>query len=303
MESEKASSTSVRQTQTYLRHLFQERGLRPKNKMGQNFLVDLNLIDFLVKNAEVTRNDMVLEVGTGTGSLTTALAAEAGAVLTVELDPSLHELVKETLGHNAHIRFVYGDILSGKNQLNPSVLDSLREGLRKFPGNRLKLVANLPYVVATPVISNLLLTDLPFERMVATVQSEIADRLVATPSCKEYGALAILVQSVADVEILRRLPPAVFWPRPKVESAIIRIHPSAAKRAQVGDVQRLRIFLRDLYSHRRKNLRGALASFPGKRWAKAEVDLQLNKLGIDGNRRAETLDRHAHVRLCETFGT
>src|SRR5207249_1575684 len=147
-------SAPVRQTQSYLRHLFQERRLRPKNKMGQNFLIDLNLIDFIVKNAELTRDDMVLEVGTGTGSLTTALAAEAGAVLTVELDPAFHERVEETLGHHAHVRFVHADILRNKNQINPAIMDMLRAGREKFAGKYLKVVSNLPYVVATPVLAN-----------------------------------------------------------------------------------------------------------------------------------------------------
>lgn len=301
MHSLEPAPSAVRQTQTYLRHLFRERGLRPKNKMGQNFLVDLNLVDFLVKNAELSRDDMVLEVGTGTGSLTTALAAEAGAVLTVELDPALHDMVKETLGHHAHVRFVHADILKNKNHLSPQVLDLLREGLKRFEGKHLKLVANLPFAVATPVLSNFLLSEFTFERMVATVQWEIAERLLSEPGTKSYGALAILVQSLADVELLRRLPPSVFWPRPKVDSAIMRIWPRTEKRSQLGEPQRFRVFLRDLYAHRRKNLRGALLGMPGKRWDKAAVDRKLADLQIDGNARAETLDRHAHLRLCEAF--
>jgi 16S rRNA (adenine1518-N6/adenine1519-N6)-dimethyltransferase len=292
----------VRQTQTYLRHLFQERGLRPKNKLGQNFLVDLNLIDFIAKNAELTRADMVLEVGTGTGSLTAALADQAGAVLSVEIDASFHALVQETLGHHAHVQFFHGDILKNKNHLNPHVLEKLRAGFERFGGKHLKLVSNLPYVVATPVISNLILADLPFERMVVTVQWEIAERLMANPGTKDYGALAILMQSLADIELLRKLPPSVFWPRPKVESAIIRIQPRADKRLEVSDPLRFRHFLRDLYAHRRKNLRGGLLSFPDKPWGKPEVDRKLGELGLDGNCRAETLDRHAHLRLCEVFG-
>src|SRR5205823_1909029 len=123
---------------------------------------------------------------------------------------------------------------------------------------RRKLVANLPYAVATPVISNFLLSEYSFERMVVMVQWEIAERLTARPGVKEYAALAILVQSIADVELVRRLPPATFWPRPQVDSAIVCIRPNAAKRAQVGDVLRFRHFMRDLYVHRRKNLRGTL---------------------------------------------
>jgi 16S rRNA (adenine1518-N6/adenine1519-N6)-dimethyltransferase len=301
MDHEPASP--VRQTQTYLRHLFQERGLRPKSKLGQNFLVDLNLIDFIAKNGELTRDDMVLEVGTGTGSLTAALADQAGAVLSVEIDGAFHDLVQETLGHQAHVQFFHGDILQNKNHINPHVLAKLRAGFERFGGKHLKLIANLPYVVATPVISNFILGDQPFERMVVTVQWEIAERLMAKPGTKDYGALAILVQSLADIELLRKLPATVFWPRPQVSSAIIRIWPSPTKRALIPDPMRFRHFLRDLYAHRRKNLRGGLLSFPDKPWDKPAVDRKLADLGLDGNCRAETLDRVTHLRLCAAFGT
>jgi 16S rRNA (adenine1518-N6/adenine1519-N6)-dimethyltransferase len=293
---------AVRQTQTYLRHLFQERGLRPKSKLGQNFLVDLNLIDFIAKNAELTRDDMVLEVGTGTGSLTAVLAEQAGAVLTVEVDAPFHALVQEALGHCAHVHFFHGDILKNKNHLNPKVLEVLYAGLARFEGRGLKLVSNLPYAVATPVISNLMLTDLPLAQMVVTVQWEIAERLMAGPGTKDYGALAILMQSLSDIELLRKLPPSVFWPRPKVGSAILRIRPNADKRREVPDPLLFRHFLRDLYAHRRKNLRGGLLALPGGRRDKSEVDRKLAELGLDGNARAETLDRHTHLRLCSAFG-
>src|SRR5262249_3730751 len=124
------------------------------------------------------------------------------------------------------------------------------------------------------------------------------------PGTKDYGALSVLVQSLADVEAVRsRVPPAVFWPRPEVASAIVMLCPNAAKRAQVGDVQRFRNFLRDLYTHRRKNLRGALAGVPSGRRDKAEVDRILAELGLDGTVRAEELDIAQHLRLCEAFAT
>lgn len=290
-----------RQTQSYLRGLFDSRGLRPKNKLGQNFLVDLNLIDFLVRNAELGRQDLVLEIGTGTGSLTALLARQAGSVLSVEIDRSFHELAKETLGEQTHVRLFSGDILQNKNHLNPGVLEEIVKLKETYQPQNLKLIANLPYAVATPVIMNLLLTDLVFERMVVTVQWEIAERLVAEPGNKDYGSLAILVQSLADVSILRKLPPAVFWPRPQVASAIVRINPNAEKRAKLPDVLRFRIFLRDLYAHRRKNLRGALVSLRG-RDSKPEVDRKLQELAIDGNIRAEALDIQTHHRLAEAFG-
>jgi 16S rRNA (adenine1518-N6/adenine1519-N6)-dimethyltransferase len=294
---------SPRQTQSYLRQLFEERGIRPKNKLGQNFLVDLNLLDLLVRSAELTPEDLALEVGGGTGGLTALLAEHAGAVVSVEIDEAFAELIREiTADFGERVRLVRTDVLRGKNELNPAVLQAVAEQAERHGTKRLKLTANLPYAVATPVISNLLLTDLVVERMVVTVQWEIAERLAAAPGIKDYGALSVLVQSLADVELVRRLPPSVFWPRPAVDSAIVLIRPNAAKRAEVGDVQRFRNFLRDLYAHRRKNLRGALVSMAGRDWSKAEVDARLDRLGIDGALRAEVLDREQHRRLCGEFG-
>jgi 16S rRNA (adenine1518-N6/adenine1519-N6)-dimethyltransferase len=140
------------------------------------------------------------------------------------------------------------------------------------------------------------------ERMVVTVQWEIAERLLAHPGSKDYNSLAVLAQSLADIELVRQLPPSVFWPRPQVSSAIVLIRPSAARRAHVGDVVRFRNFLRDLYAHRRKNLRGGLVAMAGRDWDKPEVDRRLENLGIDGTVRAETLDLEQHLRLCQAFG-
>ncbi|HXG09032.1 MAG TPA: 16S rRNA (adenine(1518)-N(6)/adenine(1519)-N(6))-dimethyltransferase RsmA [Gemmataceae bacterium] len=297
-----APGSSPRQTLSYLRSLFERHGLKPKTKLGQNFLIDLNLLDVILRAAELTREDLALEVGTGTGSLTARLAEEAGAVLSVEIDPDFHRLAKEVVAGRDHVVLINADILKNKNELNPDVLAALDELWRRAGCTRIKLVANLPYVVATPVISNFLLTELPIERMVVTVQWEIAERLTASPGTKDYGALAVLVQSLADVELLRKLPPSVFWPRPQVASAIVRIRPNAAKRAHVGDVHRFRAFLRDLYVHRRKNLRSALAGLPSGRRDKDEVDRKLAELGLEGTTRAEDLDLEQHLRLCEAFG-
>jgi 16S rRNA (adenine1518-N6/adenine1519-N6)-dimethyltransferase len=291
----------TRQTLTYLRNLFESRGIRPKNKLGQNFLIDLNLLDVLLRAAELTRADLALEVGSGTGSLTVRLAEAAGAVLSVELDSAFYEMAREAVAGRPNVVLLHADVLHGKNFLNPKVLEALDETKRRFDCERVKLTANLPYAVATPVISNLLLSEIAMERMVVTVQWEIAERLTAAAGTKNYGALAVLVQSLADVEIVRRLPPSVFWPRPKVDSAIVCIRPNAAKRATVGDVHRFRVFLRDLYTHRRKNLRSALAGWPSGRRDKSEVDRKLSELGLDGTVRAEDLDLGQHLKLCAAF--
>ncbi len=299
---------SPRQTLGYLRSLFEEHKLHPKSKLGQNFLIDLNLLDLIVRTAELTREDVVLEVGSGTGSLTTRLAEVAGTVLSIEIDRPFFELTRQATSGRPNVHLLQADVLKTKNEINPGVLatldDALQRARREAQSGQvsLKLVANLPYAVATPLLANLLIGERPFERMVVTVQWEIAERLTAEPGTKDYGALAVLVQSLADVSLVRRLAPSVFWPRPQVASAIVLIRPNAAKRAHVGDVLRFRNFLRDLYTQRRKNLRSALAGWPRGRRDKAEVDRHLADLGIDGTRRAEELGLEEHLRLSGVFG-
>jgi 16S rRNA (adenine1518-N6/adenine1519-N6)-dimethyltransferase len=290
---------SPRQTLSYLRGLFEAHGLQAKSKLGQNFLIDLNLLDLIVRTAELDKSDAVLEVGTGTGSLTARLAEQAGAVVTVEIDTGLAPVARQVIGPRANVRFVFGDALASKNELNPDMIAAWDEATTGH--SRRKLVANLPYVIATPIISNLLIARGDIERMVVMVQWEIAERLRAAIGTKDYNALSVLVQSVADVEIVRKVLPTNFYPRPKVDSAIVKITPNAAKRAKVGDVPKFRAFLRDLYVHRRKNLRQALVGWPQGRKDKTEVDTKLAALGIDGTIRSEALDIEQHLRLCEAF--
>lgn len=294
-----------RQTLSYLKSLLDARGLRPKSKLGQNFLIDLNLLDVIARTAELDREDLALEIGAGAGSLTTRLAEHAGAVVSVELDPPIYELAQEAIAPYSNVRLLQLDALRNKNELNPEMLTAIGDQQRKFGCRRIKLVANLPYAVATPVIANLLIGNLAIDRMVVTVQWEIAERLMAQPGTSDYGALAVLVQSLADVSLIRKLPPAVFWPRPLVESAIVQIVPNPEKRNHVvdfvGEVSKFRIFLRDLYTHRRKNLRGALVGWPSGRRDKAEVDRLLQDLEISASSRAEDLDIESHLRLCRAF--
>ena len=293
---------AAHQTLSYLRNLFEERGLRPKNKLGQNFLVDLNLLALLLRAAELTRDDVVLEVGSGTGGLTVRLLERAGGVVSVEVDSAFAALTDEAVSERRdRVVLFHADALKNKNELNPDVIRAIADLKRRTGAPHFKVVANLPYAVAVPVISNVLLSDLDAERLAVTVQWEIAERLTAEVCTKPYGALAVLTQSLADVTVVRRLPPAVFWPRPQVDSAIVLIRPDAAKRARVGDVHGFRHFLRDLYVHRRKNLRGALAAMPGGRFGKEEVDAKLAELGIEGTTRAEALDPEQHLRLCRAF--
>ena len=298
----KAAPTSPRQTLRYLRNLLESRGLRAKNKLGQSFLIDLNILELLVRNAHLTRDDVVLEVGSGTGSLTARLASAAGRVFGVELDQGFYQLACENTAEFDNVTLICGDILANKNRLNPDVVKRL-EQLLEETGGRLKLVSNLPYVVATPVITNALLSDLPFELMVVTIQWEVAERLVAVPGTKDFGSLTILVQSLADASIIRRIPPQAFWPRPKVDSAIVVIRPSPEKRRQIRDLAGFHRFIRNLYLHRRKNLRRALKAAIGRSIGKAELDAVLNQHGFDPLGRAEQLTVADHYRLWQAIST
>src|SRR5437763_4615379 len=188
--------TSPRQTQSYLRNLFEAHGIQLKKKLGQNFLIDLNLLDILVETAELVQGDLVLEIGSGTGSLTVRLADQAGQVLGLEIDPSFVELLHEAIGSRGNVRILHTDVLKNKNAIDQEVLAALDELWRESKCDRLKLVSNLPYVVAVPVIGNFLTSDFEFERMVVTVQWEIAERLLAQPGSHNCGALSVLVQSV-----------------------------------------------------------------------------------------------------------
>lgn len=293
---------SPRQTLSYLRGVFDDHGLTAKSKLGQNFLIDLNHLELIVRTAELDSTDATLEVGTGTGSLTAQLALRSGAVCTVEIDTGLAPVARQIVGEAPNVRFVHADCLAKKSELNPEMLTAWDEVAAKHRCTRRKLVANLPYSIATPLVSNLLVAGIPIERMVVMVQWEIAERMTASPGTKDFNALSVLVQSVADVSTVRKVPPTSFYPAPKVDSAIVMIKPNAEKRAKVGDVLKFRIFLRDLYVHRRKNLRQALSGWPTGARDKKDVDAKLAELGIDGTLRSETLNIDDHLRLCAAFG-
>lgn len=290
-----------RQTLSFLKHLLEARGLRPNSKLGQNFLIDLNLLDLLVRSAELESCDLVLEVGCGTGGLTGKLAGVAGFVLAVEIDAGFYELCRDLTSIFPNVEILLTDILKNKNTLQPLVFERLVAIRQQRQLTRIKLVANLPYVVATPVIANLLLSDLGLERLVVTVQWEVAARLAAVPSTPDYGALSVLVQSLADVSIIRRVPPAAFWPRPKVDSAFVRICPSRDKRAAIADLPAFHRFVHQLYLHRRKNLRGALLPHLGERFSKPELDAALRQNGFDPAGRAEALTVSEHLRLWQVL--
>lgn len=283
-----------RQTRSHLMALFQRQGLHPRGDLGQNFLIDLNLIELVVREAELSAADVVLEVGAGTGSLTGYLGAMAGQVVSVEYDPNMYAFAKEATSHYTNVTLLNCDALKNKNHLAPEVLQALDVALarvREAAGADpvVKLVANLPYHVGTPVISNLMATGLPWGRMVVTIQYELAVRMLAKPGTSDYSALTVWLQSQANLKTVRKLPPTVFWPQPKVDSAIVRIDPVPERQAQIVDREFLHTFLREIFTQRRKRLAGTIATMHRERWSRAEIDAMLVAAGIPLEARAEQL--------------
>ena len=290
-----------RQTATYLMHRFREAGFAPHARHGQNFLIDLNLLGILLDAADLGPQDVVLEIGTGMGTLTTQMAQRAGHVITVEIDEHLHQLAGEELVDFENVTMLHQDALRNKNNLHPIVLDTIAQQVAAIPGGRLKLVANLPYNIATPIISNLLETPIVPTSMTVTIQKEVADRIVAVPNTKDYSGLSIWVQSLCEVEILRVLSPTVFWPRPKVNSAIIQVRPSDEKRAKIPELKFFHEFVRALFFHRRKFLRSVVLSAFKDRLDKATVDEVLTQQQLGPNARAEQLDTETILALGEAL--
>ena len=257
------SKSAVRQTTGYLKELFSQVGFQIDSRRGQNFLVDLNLLDLLEKTAAVLPTDIVLEVGAGTGALTERLARTARRVVTVEIDPRLAQLARERLIDHDNVVLVEGDVLAGKHVLAPSVVREIEKARCEQPESRLLLVANLPYCVATPVISNLLLQPKAFDAATVTVQKEMAERMTASAGSSSYNALSVWIGCQCESEIVRVLPPSVFWPRPKIDSAIVRLDLSEVRRSSLADSKRFHAFVRDVFCHRRKVLRGVLLRMAG----------------------------------------
>ncbi len=287
----------LRQTRSYLMSLFSERGFNPRGDLGQNFLIDVNLIEFIVRSANLTPHDVALEVGSGTGGMTAFLAQSAGKVISIDIDRNMFELAQEAVKNYDNVTMINTDILKNKNSLSPEICDIIRQQVASIPNGRLKLVANLPYSVATPVISNLIASDLPWQRMVCTIQWELGEKMAAEAGSSAYSALSVWIQSQASVKILRKLGPLVFWPRPKVDSAIVSIWRDEEAQARITDRRFFLDFLRRMFSQRRKFIRSVLIGMYRKQLEKDEVDSLLTELGHGAADRAEKMEIATLIRL------
>ena len=289
-------STS-RQTLSFLRKRLEEVGIEPVKKHGQNFLIDLNLLELLVERADIQPWDVVLEIGTGTGSLTGLMAPRAAHVISVEIDTRMHQLASEELIDEPNVTLLCQDALRTKNELDDAVLAEVRKHLAVDPKRRFKLAANLPYCVATPILSNLLLADPIPSSMTVTIQKELADRITADPGVKDYSSLSIWMQSHCRTELVRVLSPTVFWPRPQVDSAIIHLEYDPELQARLDDPRAFHDFVRQLFLYRRKHLRGVLINVFKGRLDKPAIDAILAELGWPATTRAEELSVESLIEL------
>lgn len=287
----------VRQTRSYLMDLFAQHGYNPRTDLGQNFLIDLNIVEYIVQQAQLSSRDVVLEIGSGTGGMTTFLAQTAGQVVSVEIDSNMYALASAETAELENVQLLNTDALKNKNHFAPEVLEAVQAALDVDPQRTLKLIANLPYSVATPVVSNLVATELPWSRMVITIQYELGLRMAAKPRNSHYGSLSVWLQSQCQVKLLKKLKNTVFWPRPKVNSAIVLITPDPKARGQIVDRKFFLDFIRRVFHQRRKLLRSTLVGMYSQQLSKPEVDEILQELKFGEDARAEQTPVHRLVAL------
>ena len=272
------------QTKKQIQELLRQASTRPRRQFGQNFMIDQNLLRILADAGQIHAGELVIEVGPGTGSLTEELLARGARVVAVEIDRDLAELLRREFAGEERFQLIEADVLSGKHALNPRVKQSIADELSH--GGAVKLVSNLPYNVASPLVIEMLLAGVGL--LAFTVQKEVAERLSAKAGDEAYGALSIMAQLLSRVEVLRVLPAKAFWPAPKVSSALVRM----IREDRLGErVGRFSTFVQRVFSYRRKTLRKALElnEYPAQ--------AVLSDAQVDGGARPEDVTPEEFVRL------
>ncbi|MFW6161984.1 MAG: 16S rRNA (adenine(1518)-N(6)/adenine(1519)-N(6))-dimethyltransferase RsmA [Planctomycetota bacterium] len=295
-----AEAMATVRTKRDIEAIFRYFGLRASKRLGQNFLVDHNLLDLMVREAQVSARDLALDIGSGTGMLTAHLADAAGKVLGFEVDRRLFAIASRFLGDRANVALIQGDVLASKHALAPRLTEAVADEWRTGRYEGLKVVSNLPYSIASLVVPNLLESDLPVALMLVTVQREVAERLAAEPGRKAYGSPSVVVQAHAAVEIVRRVPPSVFWPRPKVDSAIVRVTPQPERLASLRDYDLFLALVRSAFAHRRKTLANALKGCEALT-DKAAAEALLTRCGVEPTSRAESLRPGQFIALANAL--
>lgn len=272
--------------------IIQKYGFTFQKKYGQNFLIDSSILDKIIDSAGITKDDCVLEIGPGIGTMTQRLCEAAGKVIAVEIDDKLIPILADTLQMYDNVEVIHNDILKVD-------IKSLSEKENK--GRPLKVVANLPYYITTPVIMGLLESNVPMESITIMVQKEVADRMRTGPGSKEYGALSLAVQYYSSPSIVTVVPPSCFMPPPKVESTIIRLELFKEKPVVVKDEVLLFRLIRASFNQRRKTLVNGLSNGMGWNLSKEEVAATLVEAGFSETVRGETLSLSDFGKLSDLF--
>jgi len=279
-------------TSNRTKEIIRKHGFTFKKSLGQNFLIDGNVLDRIIEAAELDKTRGAMEVGPGIGSLTERLAQEAGKVASVEIDRRLIPILKDVMSPYPHVNVVQGDILK---------IDLRQLWQEQFEGLAgVSVVANLPYYVTTPIIMKLLEERLPIENIVVMVQKEVAERMSAKPGGKEYGSLSIAVQYYCEPELVCVVPGKAFIPPPNVDSAVIKLKRRSSPAVDVPDEDRFFRVVQAAFAQRRKTLANNLTSFSGKE-RKGELAELLREIGIQPERRAETLSLQEFALVCEAL--
>jgi 16S rRNA (adenine1518-N6/adenine1519-N6)-dimethyltransferase len=276
----------VAQTKHEIQSLLGEANSHPRHRFGQNFMIDRNLVRLVADAGQLGPGDLAVEVGPGTGTLTQELLARAGRVVAVEIDRDLAGLLRRQFAHEPRFALVEGDALAGKHGVNAELVATLRAA--RAAGQPAKLVANLPYNIASPLVIELLIEGV--ETLAFTVQKEVADRLRAAAGGEDYGPLTVMAQMLGRVELLRTLPPQAFWPAPKIDSALVRI---TRDDRLAGRARPFGEFVHKVFSFRRKTLRKALAQ------GGYDAERVLGETRIDGQLRPEMLAPGDFLRMFE----
>ncbi|MCM3635897.1 MULTISPECIES: 16S rRNA (adenine(1518)-N(6)/adenine(1519)-N(6))-dimethyltransferase RsmA [Paenibacillus] len=270
------------------KEIIQRHGFSFKKSLGQNFLIDGNILNRIVGAAELTKEKGALEIGPGIGALTQRLAEEAGKVTAVEIDQRLIPILTEILEDESHVSVIHADVLNvNLRELFAEQFDDV---------SKVSVVANLPYYVTTPILMKLLEEKLPLEHIVVMIQKEVAQRMAAKPGGKEYGSLSVAVQYYCTTEIVCIVPHTVFIPQPNVDSAVIKLTLRDRPAVEVDDEAFFFRVVQSAFAQRRKTLMNNLLALTGKD-KRAELSELLESINIDASRRGETLSLEEYAAL------
>ena len=265
-----------------------------QKKFGQNFLIDTHVLAKIIRSAEITKDDFVLEIGPGIGTMTQYLACAAGKVVAVEIDRALIPILEDTLEGYDNVTVINEDVLK---------VDIAKLAEEQNGGKPIKVVANLPYYITTPIIMGLFEKNVPIKSITVMVQKEVADRMQVGPGTKDYGALSLAVQYYAKPYIVANVPPNCFMPRPKVGSAVIRLERYEKPPVEVKDEKLMFRIIRASFNQRRKTLANGLKNSPELDFTKEEIEVAIETLGKGPSVRGEalTLEQFAWLSdaLCE----